>query len=238
MSGSSSALPVLADLAYFYRRETRRPPRFALVGGGTATGFADAARGIVDAGMISRAPAPGDPGGLVFTEIALSAVCLVTHAGNPLLNVTRAQLQDLVAGRITAWSQLAGSSRTDALTPAALDVTTGARSVFVSVFVDVETQLGYRPRTFTTAAQVRDFVLSTPSAWGYVDLAFAGGLHTVPFEGVPCNRETVLSGAYPARRSLGVVTRGHPRGQLARFLRWIKRDATAKRVIATRYVAA
>ena len=53
---------------------------------------------------------------------------------------------------------------------------------------------------------------------------------------MPCTRATVSSGAYPARRTLGFVTRGRPRGELARFLRWVARDATAKRVIATRYI--
>jgi phosphate transport system substrate-binding protein len=236
LSGSTSAGVVAADLAYFYRREARNPPRFSLVGGGTDTGAADAARGIVDAGLMSRDLDADDPAGLVFTPFALSGVCLVTNVANPLPNLTRAQIQELVAGRLTAWPQLPGSPRTDALAAAALDVTTGARSVFLSVFVDVATQLAYRPRTFNTAAQVRDYVSATPAAWGYVDLAYARGLHAVPFEGVPCTRATVVSGAYPARRPLGFVTRGRPRGALARFLRWIASDATARRVIATRYV--
>ena len=83
-------------------------------------------------------------------------------------------------------------------------MTTGARSVFLSVFVDLDTPLAYRPRTFTTAAQVRDYVAPTPAAWGYVDLAFTRGLHIVPYEGVPCTRATIVSGAYPARRPLGL----------------------------------
>ncbi len=236
LSGSTSAGAVAADLAYFYRRETRAAPRFSLVGGGTGTGIADAARGIVDAGLASRALDESDPRGLVLTPFALSGVCLVTNAANPVPNLTRAQLQDLVAGRVEAWSQVPGSARADPLAPVALDLTTGARAVFLSVFVDLDTPLAYRPRTFVTAAQMRDYVAATPAAWGYVDLAYTQGLHTVPYEGVPCTRETIVSGAYPASRPLGFVTRGAPRGALARFLRWIARDATARRVIATRYV--
>jgi len=44
-------------------------------------------------------------------------------------------------------------------------------------------------------------------------------------------------GRYPARRPLGVITRGQPRGALARFLRWTRNSRTARRVIATRYIA-
>jgi phosphate transport system substrate-binding protein len=236
LSGSTTTQPLVADLAYFYRRETRSAPRVQIVGGGTESGIADTARGIVTAGMMSRALAPGDPPGLVFTPIAYSAICLVTNAANPVPNLTRAQIQDLVAGRISTWAQIAGSPLNVPLVPAAQSLGTSARTLFRTVFVDLETEVAYQPRTFATAAQMRSFVMSTPAAWGYVDLAFARGLHAVLYEGVACAHDSVRSGAYAARRPLGLVTRGRPRGALGRFLRWIARDATAKRVIASRYV--
>jgi len=236
MSGSTPTAAVTADLAYFYRRQVRRPPRFSIVGGGTGTGIADAARGIVDVGLASRDLAPDDPPGLVFSPIALSGVCLVTNRANPVPGLVRSQIQDLVAGRLTSWAQVPGSTRTDPIAPVALDERAGARSVFLSVFVDLETPLAYRPRTLATAAQMRDSVRATPAALGYVDLAFAADLHVVPYEGIACTRATIRSGAYPARRPLGFVTRGAPRAATRRFLRWIARSRTARRVIATRYV--
>lgn len=236
MSGASRVQAVVADLAYFYRRETRRPPQFSFVGGGTEAGLADAARGIVDAGLSDRALRPGDPSQLRFTPLALSAVCLVTNSANPVPNITRAQLQDLVAGRATAWSQVPGSPRSDPIVTVAFDRISAARSVFESVFVNLGTPQAPAVRTFTTAASVRDYIAAIPPAWGYIDLEFAHTLHTVPYEGVDCTRATLVSGAYPARRTLGFVTRGAPKGALARFLRWVKRDPTAKRVIGTRYV--
>jgi phosphate transport system substrate-binding protein len=236
MSGATPAQAVVADLAFFYRREHRDAPHFSLVGGGTGTGIADAARGVVDAGLSGRALTSADPPGLVFTPLAVSAVCLVTNPANPVANLTRAQLQDLVANRVTNWSQIAGSTRTDAIVSVAFDATSAARSVFDNVFLDLTTPIAYQPRTFSVTAQVRGFIARTPAAWGYLDLNFARSLHAVTYEGIPCTRATVLSGAYPARRMLGFVTRGRPSGELARFLRWIRHDATAKRVIATRYV--
>jgi len=236
VSGSSTARPLVADLAWFYRQEVRRPPRFTIVGGGTEAGIADAARGIVDVGLASRARLPTDPAGLVFTPFAASGVCLVTNASNPLPVLTRAALQELVSGRAASWARVAGSSRTDEIVPVALDLGTGARSVFVATFVDVATELAYVPRTFATAVQVRDFVRATPAAWGYVDLAFTASLHVVPYEGVDCTRGTVAGGSYPARRELSFVTAGRPRAAAGRFIRWVRTSRTARRVIATRYV--
>jgi ABC-type phosphate transport system substrate-binding protein len=210
MSGANAALPVAGDLAYYYRHDVRDPPRFSLVGGGTESGIADVARRIVDVGLVSRALGPGDPDGLVMTPFALSGVCLVTNRANPLPGLSRAQLQDLVAARATSWSQIPGSTRTDAIQPVALDLTAGTRSVFLSVFVDLGTPLAYAPRTFATVAQARDFIESAPAAWGYVDSGFTAGLHVVPYEGVNCTRATIASGAYVARRPLAFVTRGRP----------------------------
>jgi phosphate transport system substrate-binding protein len=238
MSGSSTALPVVADLAYFYRRAHRRAPRFSLVGGGTAAGISDAARGVASAGLASREQSPSDPPGLVFTRFALSGVCLVTNRANPVPSLTRPVLQELVAGRVTSWAQVPGAARADAPEATGLVAGTGARSVFGSTFVDDATPVAPEARTFATAAQVRDHVVSAPAAWAYVDLLYTAGLHVVRYEGIPCTRATVLSGAYPATRPLSIVTRGAPAGEVARFLRWVHASRVARRVIATRYVPA
>jgi phosphate transport system substrate-binding protein len=236
LSGAPAAGAVVADLAYFYRHDVRRPPRFSIVGGSAGSGIADVARGIVDVGLTSRPLGADDPSGLVATPFALSGICLVTNVANPLPSLTRAQLQALVSGAVTSWSQVPGSPRADGITPVAFDRSAGAAVVFLNTFVDLATTVGYEPRTFFAPGDVRDFIEATPSAWGYVDLVFARGLHAMDYEGVPCSRATIRSGAYPARSPLGFVTRGKPRGDLARFIHWATHDRTARRVIATRYV--
>ncbi len=236
MSGSVATRALVADLAYFYRHAVDDPPRFSLVGGVTGTGIADAERGITDAGMVARNLIPGDPAGLVLTPLAISGVCLVTNRANPVPGITRAQIQDIVAGRVTSWGQVPGSSRTDPIVPVGLDPTSGSGQVFLSVFVDDDTPLVYRPVTLATETQVRDYIAQTPAAFGYLDRALTGALHVAAFDGVGCTRATIRDGTYPAGRPLGVVTRGPPRGELAGFLRWARTSRTARRVISTRYL--
>jgi phosphate transport system substrate-binding protein len=238
MSGSSVTRALVADLAYFYRHAVRDPPRFSLAGGVTGTGIADTERGVVSAGMVVRGLAPGDPADLVLTRLALSGVCLVTNSANPVPGVTRAQVQDIVAGRVTSWSQVPGSSRTDAIVPVGLDPGAGTWQVFVSTFIDVGTPLAYAPVTLATDLQARDYIEQTPGAFGYLDTAMTGPVHARRYEGVGCTRAAIRSGTYPATRPLGVVTRGRPRGALARFLRWARTSRQARRVIATRYLPA
>jgi phosphate transport system substrate-binding protein len=236
MSGSVVTRALVADLAYFYRHAVRDPPHFSLAGGVSASGIADAERGISDAGLVGRRLVPGDPHDLVLTTVALSGLCLVTNRVNPLPGVTRAEIQDIVSGRVTSWSQVPGSPRTDAIVPVGRDPMTGGGQVFVSTFVDLTTPIGFHPITLPTDVEVRDYIEQTPSAFGYVDLALASAVHAVRYEGVGCTRAAIRSGAYPATRPLGVVTRGRPRGALARFLRWARTSRVARRVIATRYL--
>jgi len=236
MSGSVVTGALVADLAYFYRHDVPDPPQFALTGGVSTTGIADAQRGISDAGLVARDLGPGDPPGLVSTRIARSGLCLVTNRANPVPGITRAQIQDIVAGRVTNWSQIPGSKRTDAIVPVGLGPTTGSGQVFQSVFVDDATPSVYRPVTLPSDTALRDYIAQTPAAFGYADIALTGLLHVLAYNGVACTRGTIASGAYPGARPLGVVTRGRPRGALARFLRWTRTSRTARRVIAKRYV--
>jgi hypothetical protein len=141
-----------------------------------------------------------------------------------------------VSGRARSWAQVAGASRTDPVVAAALTLGTGQRSVFLSTFVDAVTPVAYAPRTFATPQQVRSFVLTTPAAWGYVDFAFTGGLHVVPYEGAGCSRASIAAGTYAARSEIAFVTRGAPRGAAARFIRWARTSAIARQIVRTRYV--
>ena len=169
-------------------------------------------------------------------RLAWSGVCLASHTTNPVPAMSRALLQDIVAGRVTSWAQVPGSARTDAILPVALDPGTGTALVFEQVLVDAATPIAWQPVTLLNSLQARAYVAATPAAFAYLDMAAAGPVHAIPFEGVPCTRRTVRDGTYAARRPLGIVTRAHVRPPLRRFLRWIGTSRTARRVIATRYV--
>jgi phosphate transport system substrate-binding protein len=236
LNGQDIVVSLVADLAYFYRHAVRDAPRFSLTSGGTSAGIADTARGIADGGMVSRGLAADDPPGLVLTRLARSGVCLVSNRANPVASITRAQLQDLVAGRVTSWSGFLGSRRTDAIVPVVLAPTTGGGRVFQNVFVDDATPVAWNAQTLISSTQARDYIEQTPGAFGYADLALTGPLHVIAYQGVGCTQQTIRDGSYPASRPLGIVTRGAPRGALARFLTWVRTSPVARRVIATRYV--
>jgi phosphate transport system substrate-binding protein len=236
LSGDQVVQALVADLAYFYRHAVRNPPSFALSGGNTSTGIADTQRAISDGALVSRDMLADDPAGLVLTQLATSGICLISSRRNPVPGLTRAQLQDIVAARVTDWSQIPGSPVSGPIAPVGRAPNTGAGQVFQSVFVDIATPIAWKPVTVLTSAQVRDYVEQTPGGFGYVDLALTEPVHAIPYEGIPCTRATIANGTNPAHRPLGVVTRRRPRGAMARFLRWATTSRKARQVIATRYV--
>ena len=211
------------------------PAAFTLVGGGTEAGIADAARGIVDVGLASRARLPTDPGGLVFTPFAASGVCLVTHASNPLPELTRAGLQELVSGARASWAQVAGVRGRTRSVPVALDLGTGARSVFLSTFVDAAT--GSRT---SRARSPRPSRCATSCARRRP----RGDTSTSRSRGLCTSSRTRAS---PARARPSPAARTRPAGARVRHARPAARgrralhplgadSRTARRVIATRYV--
>ncbi|WP_053225752.1 S8 family serine peptidase [Solirubrobacter soli] len=80
LSGSSTAGAEVAEVL----RNRPHATDFQLVSGGTEMGLADAARGIVDAGLVDRPLTTSDPPGLVFTPFAgSSTVGFVTRGAPP-----------------------------------------------------------------------------------------------------------------------------------------------------------
>ena len=211
----------------------------ALRAGGRRRGDRDRRRRRAGSRRRARRPRadPGDPAGLVFTPIARDGICLVTNAA------TRSRIRpgaDPGARRRPHHELVAGAGLPAApirSPPVAHERAAAARARRSRRdVVDPATPLELPARTFASALQVRDYLKVTPNAWGYVDLAFAGDLHVVPFDGSPCTRATVASERIPGPHSSGSSRAARPKGRVARFMRWSRSSRKARRVIATRYV--
>lgn len=235
ISGSTVAFPLVADLVYYFRHAVRKPPAVSVVAGGTEAGIFDAARGVTDIGMVTRRQLPSDPAELRFTPFARSAVCLVTNKANPVPNLTLAQVAQLVGGNPARWADVTGTGDAP-IVGASLVPGSGGASIFLSEFVDYATPITYVPRTFATPPQLASFIEATPNAWGYLDLAFSGRLHRVPYEGARCTRETVLAGTYRGIYNVSFVTRSPVSKAARRFIRWVRTSPTARKAIARRFV--
>lgn len=185
--------------------------------------------------MVTRGRLASDPPALQFTPFARSAVCLVTNKANPVPNLTLAQVAELVGGSPARWADVTGIGDAPII-GASLVPGSGGAAVFMSEFVDYATPVTYVPRTFVTPPQLAAFIESTPNAWGYLDLAFSGRLHTVPYQGVGCTRDAVLAGKYRGIYNLSFVTTKPVSPAARRFMRWVRTSPAARKAIARRFV--
>jgi phosphate transport system substrate-binding protein len=239
MSGSTSIQPLAAQLASAYLKQPgiKGKVGFRLSAGGSDIGINDVARGRVTIGNSSRDPQPADPGGLVFNKVARDALCVVTHRENPIANISQETIQAIFSGRVRSWSDVPGAQASGPIDLVVRTAASGTQDAFQNIFMG----LGLR---VTTSASVKasnglqaQAIRSNPNAIGYASFNFTGGLHSIPYRGIPCTLRNAKSGQYLGARNFWMVTRGQARGAAKAWIRWIRNSSRARSIINTNWVA-
>ena len=146
ISGSTSVFPLTTKLARAWiKTKQGKKYAFKVSQGGSNVGVSDVAKGRVSIGASSRDPADSDPGGLVFTRVARDALCVVTHSGNRLTNISRETVEGIFEGNTQA-------IRTGARSP-------GPRSTARSASTDA-----CPPRAPTTPSGTSSWLAARPEA--------------------------------------------------------------------------
>lgn len=238
MSGSTSVAPLARLLARGYLKQFPGSVQFKLLQGGSDIGVNDVARGRVTIGMASRDPIPAsDPKGIQFNRIARDGVCLVTHPSNTIGNLTQEQVQQIFSGRIRSWSDVPGAKASGPIELIVRSAASGTQDAFQNIFMGQDLRVAGSASQKASNGLVQQTVRSNRNAIGYVDFKFIGGTHAIPYKGVPCTLRNAKSGTYPGVRNFWMVTRGAPAGATAKFIRWIRTSAPARRIINTEWVA-
>jgi phosphate transport system substrate-binding protein len=234
ISGSTSVAPLAAKLARQYVRETDGV-NFRLSQGGSDVGISDVARGRVTLGMSSRDPEGGDPGGLVFNRIARDGICIITNRSNRVGNLSQRQVQQIFSGGVRDWGQVPGATANGTIDLFVRSAASGTQDAFLNIFMgdlDVSSVASQR----ASNGLIQQSVRNTAGGIGYVSLAFTEGVHTVRYRGVACNLRNAKAGTYGGVRNFWLVSRGRARGAARRWIRWIRADANAQRIIASEWV--
>jgi phosphate/phosphite/phosphonate ABC transporter binding protein len=109
VSGSDDVYPLAEILA---RQFEKSNPSYRVVFSPpthSRGGIAEAALGTVDIGLISRPKTPEEErGGTTYLHLAHDIVVFATHRGVLVKNLSRQQLLDIYAGKITNWQDVGG----------------------------------------------------------------------------------------------------------------------------------
>jgi phosphate transport system substrate-binding protein len=140
--------------------------------------------------------------------VALDGIALVVHPGNAVTNLTAALVRRIYAGNVRNWKELGGPDLP--VVAISRDTNSGTYECFEALVMKQE-KMGARVEYVGSNGAIRQRVISTPAAIGYVGLAFTEGVKAVSVNGTPPSPETVKNNTYPISRPLYFYTNGRPR---------------------------
>jgi phosphate transport system substrate-binding protein len=168
--------------------------------------------------------------------VALDGIAMIVNPRNPVNNLTSAQIQKIYTGEIRNWKELGGPDLP--IVVISRETNSGTYETFETKALDGK-KMTPKTEYANSNGAIRTRVMSTPSAIGYVGIAFTEGVKAVTVNDVVASVETVLNDKYPIARPLYMYTNGRPQAgtPLYDFIN-LCRTAEGKKIVAeTGFVA-
>ncbi|HEV2251018.1 MAG TPA: substrate-binding domain-containing protein [Candidatus Limnocylindria bacterium] len=169
----------------------------------------------VDFGFIGRPLRPSEKV-IPLTPLGSTGSAFAVNASNKVRSVTKAQLKDLLTGKITDWAQLGGTGAVKILLR---EATSNTRKGLETYVFGSEKPV-YGPTDFTTSAtnaastEMSDALKSLTGSIGMVTLASKTlanpSIRLLEMDGIPATLESLASGSWPVRRAAYLCTSADP----------------------------
>jgi phosphate transport system substrate-binding protein len=239
IGGSTSVLPLAQKLATAYHQAFPRIPAPKVGGGQSDVGISGASSGQFDIGDSSRDPIRGvDPKGLIFTKIARDGVCVITNPANPVSNFSAETVEGIFTGRIRDWSKVPGARISGPIDLFDRDGASGTQDAFQHIFLGESLKISPTATAQTSNGLEQNAVAGDKQGVGFVSFAYTAGVNPVGFQGIPCSLRNAKSGQYGGVRNFWMVTKGLPKGETLKFLRWVTSgNPVTKRIINSSWIA-
>ena len=238
IGGSTSVLPLAQKLASAYHQAYPKIPAPLVKGGQSDIGISEAASGAFDIGDSSRDPLPTDPKGLVFTKIARDGVCIITNKANPISTLSQESVENIFTGRVRDWSEVPGARISGPIDLFDRDSASGTQDAFQHIFLGEALRISPSATQEISNGLEQNAVTADKQGVGFVSFDFTGGVNPVGYEGIACNLRNAKSGQYLGVRNFWMVTKGAPKGEALKFLKWVTSgNKTTKAIINSNWIA-
>jgi phosphate transport system substrate-binding protein len=239
IGGSTSVLPLMQKLAGAYHKSFPKIAEPKVEGGQSDIGISGAANGSLDIGDSSRDPIIGvDPEGLVFTKLARDGVCVITNTKNPIKNLSQQEVEGIFTGRIHDWSEVSEAKASGPIDLFQRDGASGTEDAFQHIFLGETLKISPAATAESSNGLEQLHVEKDEKAIGFVSFAYTGGVNAVGYQGVACNLRNARSGQYGGVRNFWMVTKGAPKGETAKFIKWVTSgNKTTKAIINSSWIA-
>ncbi|MBW1646410.1 MAG: phosphate ABC transporter substrate-binding protein [Deltaproteobacteria bacterium] len=216
IAGGTAHIPVMKAAAREIRRVNPRI-RITIAGGGSGVGIKQVGEGLVDIGNSGRRPTAAEieKYHLRLFKWAVDGVAVVVNPANPVRSLSRAQLRDIYAGRLTNWRQLGW--RDLPIDLYTRDQASGTRAVFWKKGL-AKGEISPRANFVVANGAMKSAVATDPGAIGYLSVGYLDRtVAPVAIDGAAPSRE----GRYRISRGLYSNTRGEPRGLTKKFINYL-----------------
>ncbi len=140
--------------------------------------------------------------------VAMDGIAVVVNPANSRGNLTLEQIRAIYTGKITNWKELGG--RDQKIVVISRDTNSGTYETFETMVLKGDKLTGSAEYVGSSGA-IRQRVMSTDAAIGYVGLAFTEAVKALQVNGIAASPETVVDKTYPIARPLFMYTNGRPK---------------------------
>ncbi len=209
--GSTSVEKVMTALIYQFQ-DLNRDVTIDYEMNGSGDGIKNTISGMYEIGHSSRElKTDGSEDGLKATAYAIDGIAVVLHPGNGVESLTKEQIKDIYAGKITNWSEVGGAD--GLITVVVREASSGTRSAFAEIIGvetdDASTALVENATTCDSTGAVQTTVSQNQNAIGYMSFSDVdpAKVKTAEYDGVAISTETLKDGTYQLKREFWVLTK-------------------------------
>lgn len=238
MDGSTTVLPFGQAAAEQFMKVSAGA-KISVSGSGTGNGFKSLADGSAHIANASRFIKDSEVKTCMDKKVypvpfavALDCIVPIVNPSNPVKNLTRAQLKDIYAGKVTNWKDVGGDNRP--IVVVGRDTSSGTYGTWQEMVMDVGGKTRVTPRAQVSASSgaMLNAVANNKNAIGYEGMGYV--IKTVKglsVDGVQASAVNARSGKYPLSRYLYMFTNGWPSGELLGFINFMQ-GAAGQRIVA------
>ncbi|MBN1279160.1 MAG: phosphate ABC transporter substrate-binding protein [Chlorobiaceae bacterium] len=235
LDGSTTVGPLAKSFAAYFTK--KYGVKVMVSESGSGNGAKGLINGSCDIATLSRAMKPRELSAAkakgispVQHIVALDGIAMVVHPGNPVKNLTKAQIAAIYTGRFTNWKEVGGPNAK--IVVIQRESNSGTQEAFKELVMGKTAQISKDAETQASNGAIKNRVASTRSAIGFLGLGFVDrSVKPVAVNGVLPSVATVKSGSYPVSRPLYFYTAGQPTGTLKKFVD-LPKTVDGKRIVS------
>ena len=220
IAGGTAHIPVMKGAAKNIM--TANPDiRITVAGGGSGVGVQQVGEGLVQIGNTGRALKDSEVAkyGLETFPFAIDGVAIAVNPANGVTSLTKAQIKDVFAGKITNWKELGGKDASISLY--VREDGSGTRETFEERALDKGTSV-QSANVVNSNGAMKTAIGQDKLGIGYVGIGHVDkSVAALTFDKMVPSQENAASGAYPLTRLLYMNTKGAPSGLTKAFIDYI-----------------